>query len=194
MRKLIGIASVLALASFTLLAQERRQEPRQEQHQAPPNVGHGYIPPHGPPPAARENHAVPARGANGANRTMENHAPDQEGHPEAPHVHNNGEWVGHDYGPNEAAHFHLEHPYEHGRWTGGFGPGHVFRIERGDRNRFWINGGAFSVAPFDYPYVSDWLWATDQIVIYDDPDHVGYYLAYNVRLGTYVHVLYLGNS
>jgi hypothetical protein len=146
-------------------------------------VGGGFIPPQGPRPF--RGSGVPAHvGPNFA---------DREGHPNAPHVHWNGQWVGHDL-PRNDSRLHLDRPWEHGHFPGDFGPRHAFRLEGGGPSRFWFGGDYFSVAPFEVGLCSDWLWDSDDIVLYDDPDHVGWYLAYNVRLGAYVHVMYLGPS
>jgi len=73
------------------------------------------------------------------------------------------------------------------------GPRHVWRLEGGGRDRFFFRGFYFRVAAYDYAYADGWYWDRDNVIIYDDPDNSGCYLAYNTRLGTYLHVTFDGN-
>ena len=139
-------------------------------------------------------HTPPARGPQPYHGTPQahedRHFADKPGHPDAPHVDGN-HWVGHDGGANNA-HYHLDHPWEHGHFPGATGAGQVWRLSGGGPSRFGFGGFFFSVAAADIAYCDGWDWNTDDIVLYPDPDDPGYYLAYNTRLGIYVHVLYLG--
>ncbi|MFT3840728.1 MAG: hypothetical protein QM723_27305 [Myxococcaceae bacterium] len=112
---------------------------------------------------------------------------------ERPRVDERGKWMGHESGPLDRR-YRQVHPYPAGRFSGQMGPRHEYRLRGWDapRHRFWVDGYSWGVAPWDYEYVDDWDWSNDDIVFYDDPDHEGWYLAFNTRLGTYVHVMYDG--
>ena len=117
----------------------------------------------------------------------------RQGRPDdTPHVRGN-RWYGHAT-PGDPR-FHLDRPFEQGRFAG-IGRGHRYLVERIDRDahRIWFPGGSFfEIAPWDWPLVADWCWTCgDDFIVYDDPDHVGWYLLFDRRSGRYVHVRYLG--
>ena len=144
-----------------------------------------------------QHQAIPSRGpapthaaAPQASQPNRNYS-DKAGHPNVPHVDGN-KWVGHDTGRNDA-NYHMDQTYARGRFNGGIGREHMWHLGGGGPSRFWFNGWYWDVAAADMAYCDAWLWNSDDIVIYEDPDHPGWYIAYNVRLGTYVHVEYLGS-
>lgn len=48
------------------------------------------------------------------------------------------------------------------------------------------------VASYDLDRCRDWRWDRDQVYVYDDDHHPGWYLLFNARLGRYVHVEFNG--
>jgi hypothetical protein len=190
-----ALASLATLASVSFIGQRvsahrpdpvliaepptQSHESHQQNHQNAPRANQGRIPP-APPKANAQNF-----------RREEEHR--QNGSVDhAPHV-SNDHWYGHD-APNDKR-FHIDHPFPHGRFEH-FGPSYRYSVTRidHDHHRFWFPAGFyFQIADWDWPLAADWCWdCGDDFVLYEDPDHVGWYLLYNIHTGVYVHVTYLG--
>jgi len=158
---------------------QRPAQPAQPVHNQP-RANQGHIP---PPPPQRARGAKPQAERWGGGRVNS-----------TPHV-NNNQWYGRDR-PNDKR-YHLDHPFERGRFEH-FGPAYRYNIARVDPNlhRVWLpDGYYFEVSSWDWPLASTWCWTCggDDFVIYEDPDHPGWYLLYNLYTGAFVHVLYMGS-
>lgn len=175
------------------------------QDRLPPAVGGGYIPARGPAVESTCVHVpAPAPGQREQIAMAMHFEGDESGHPFHPHVDpKNDKWVGHTTCADDP-HYHLDHPWAHGHFTGGFGPDRVFRlaVDRVPLNiadwiavesgRLYADNYYWLIARYDYDTAAHWKWAGDQMVIYEDPVHDGWYLAYDPQSGTYTHVEYVG--
>jgi hypothetical protein len=187
----MAVAVVLALPGLAQRQDEHRDEPQrhdeargQEQHPAEParnapRGNQGRIP---EAPAPRPANARPEPDTRGPGRVNN-----------TPHVAND-HWYGHDR-PNDP-HYRVAHPFEHGHFEH-VGPSYRYNVLRIDMNqhRFWLPGGFFfDVAPNDWALAADWCWSCgEDFVVYDDPDHPGWYMVYNIHTGGYVHAMYMGS-
>jgi hypothetical protein len=161
--------------------QQRGGEQGQQRDAHTPRANQGRVP---PPPAKRDNpRAKPEPERHDGGRVNS-----------VPHV-SNDHWYGHD-SPNDKR-YHIDHPFEHGHFEH-FGPSYRYRIDRfdPDHHRFWFPGGFyFQIADWDWSVAADWCWNCndDDFVVYQDSDHDGWYMLYNVHTGQYIHVQYMGS-
>ena len=186
-----GVLSLTVLAAVPASAQGNSDHNRPSRQPAARATGNWHIPAYGPSRSPWTGNGRNFRRGPGRQQPMERPA-DRDGNRVVPHVNpDNDHWVGRDEGRYDRR-FRLQRRWEHGRFPGGIGSRNIWHLQGGDRNRFVLGGRHFRMADFDYEYTNDWRFDNDQIVIFLDPDHDGWYFLYNVRLGTYVHGLYDG--
>jgi hypothetical protein len=178
-RHVFTACTLLVLGAFPVNAQQHEEHARpQETQRQAPRGNQGHVP---PPPQRRDTqHAQPEYDKSNGREDRTQHV-------------NNDHWYGHSE-PNDRR-YNVDRPYAHGHFEH-FGPEYRYRVERIDRDahRFWFPGGFyFQVAPSDWDLTSNWCWnCTDDFVVYEDPDHPGWYLVYNTQTGQYIHAEYMG--
>ena len=103
--------------------------------------------------------------------------------------HDNGKHKGWDYD-----HDRIEpgRHYPHGRYEHVKQRYVVRAFDSRSRNIVLYDRSNWVVATYDVPHCRDWQWDRDEVYVYDDDHHPGWYLLFNARLGRYVHVEFAG--
>lgn len=92
----------------------------------------------------------------------------------------------------EHARVETDRDYPHGHYDGvrrtivlGTLDFHTRRVILADHSN-WV------IASYDLDRCRDWRWGHDDVRVYEDDVHPGWYVLFNARLGHYVHVEYFG--
>jgi hypothetical protein len=169
MRKLIASAAMMALAGTLAIANPKqdREDHRQD----------------------REDHHD-----NGKHKGQDKHGEGDQGD-----RHDNGKHKGWDNPHNPHANWDYDHDrikpdraYPYGRYEHVRGEFIARRIDFRTRRVVLYDNSNWVVASYDLDRCRDWEWDRDQVYVYDDDHHPGWYLLFNARLGRYVHVEYFG--
>jgi len=169
---------ILVLFGFSLMsAAVVSAQPNTPARRTPQRANQGRIP---PPPRQSSGNDAEELGNGRVNNSQ--------------HV-NHNHWYGHENADDPR--FHLDRPFDHGYFDHG-GREHPYNIFGVDwiHHRFELPGGYhFEVAPWEWTVFTTWCVNCGyDFVIYADPDHIGWYLLYNIYTGTYVHVRYVAHE
>ena len=185
MKKCTVLLSAALLMAMPALAQHGPTTPR---------ANEGHVP---PAPTARANrpaagtgtgtgYAAATQGRTDGERLVSGRTNDTQ------HV-NHDTWYSHD-APSDPR-YKIDQPFAHGHFAA-FGADHRYGISRIDaaHHYFYLPGGAyFMVADWDWATFADWCYdCGEDFVVYEDPDHAGWYLLYDGNTGLYIHVQYMG--
>jgi hypothetical protein len=83
-------------------------------------------------------------------------------------------------------------PFPHGRYEHAREHFVVRSFDFRTRRVFFPDRSSWVIAAYDIPRCRDWAWDRDDVYVYEDDTHPGWYLLFNARLGRYVHVEYFG--
>jgi len=114
--------------------------------------------------------------------------------------HDNGKhkgWYKHDW--DDHRHWDYDHDryrpgraFPYGRYEHVRGSYRSVSIDIRTRRVILVDRSTWVVAPYDIRNCQDWQWDRDDVYVYDDDSHPGWYLFYNSRLGRYAHVEFFG--